>query len=79
LYPTQGIHSALGSVEFLTLLPSSGFYLWTTHNSYFQLATEKTIAMGGGEGKVGLWLNEDFSGMCALVSSSVIRCGLIRS
>jgi hypothetical protein len=42
-----------------TFLPKIKFYLWTGRNEYMILSEHNYLAIGGGDGRVGLWMDSD--------------------
>ncbi|CAG8485440.1 5904_t:CDS:2 [Ambispora gerdemannii] len=40
--------------------PTVEFYLWSGRNEYLILSEHDYMAIGGGDGRVGLWINSDF-------------------
>jgi len=50
-----------GSSFLFQLYPKKAFYPWTGTDNFVQLSGESFISVGGGNGTMGLWLNDDFS------------------
>lgn len=59
--------------------PNFCVYSWTRANRYFQLATKKYLAMGGGLGGYGLWLDDELFHGASDVSNTFLNRKLSQS
>eukprot|EP01122_Echinamoeba_exundans_P013067 TRINITY_DN5639_c0_g2_i1.p1 TRINITY_DN5639_c0_g2~~TRINITY_DN5639_c0_g2_i1.p1 ORF type:complete len:723 (-),score=94.45 TRINITY_DN5639_c0_g2_i1:3-2171(-) len=57
--PRKGFYGTGESLLF-SLFPAFNVYPWSGLNDYFMFAREDQLAIGGGGGKFGLWLDSEF-------------------
>jgi LysM repeat protein len=84
--PSRGYYGA-GQSFLFTLYPEWNVYQWTGINDYVMYSTENEIALGGGGGTFGLWIDSDFlygsSGYCetfmnnCLASTTDFKCTVV--
>lgn len=74
----QRSYYGTGECFLFTLYPSWNIYPWSQLNEYFVYSKEDTIAVGGGSGKFGLWLDKDLqqgsSAPCDTFLNSTLSC-----
>ena len=74
----QRSYYGTGECFLFTLYPSFNVYPWSQLNEYFVYSKEDTIALGGGSGKFGLWLDADLlqgsSAPCDTFLNSTLSC-----